>query len=76
VKIEKGSWPVLPIFELFRRIGNVSEREMYRTFNMGVGMVIVCSRSDLDPVKSHLKERGDKCYQIGAVVEGNREVLL
>jgi phosphoribosylformylglycinamidine cyclo-ligase len=49
---------------------------MYRTFNMGVGMVIVCSRTDLDPVKSHLKERGDKCYQIGAVVEGNREVLL
>jgi len=76
VKIEKGSWPVLPIFELFRRIGNVSEREMYRTFNMGVGMVIVCSRSDLDPVKSHLKERGDKCYQIGEVVEGNGEVLL
>ncbi|HEY8410656.1 MAG TPA: phosphoribosylformylglycinamidine cyclo-ligase [Pyrinomonadaceae bacterium] len=76
VKIEKGSWPVLPIFELFRRIGNVSEREMYRTFNMGVGMVIVCSRTDLDPVKSYLKERGDKCYQIGEVVEGNGEVLL
>jgi phosphoribosylaminoimidazole (AIR) synthetase len=43
---------------------------------MGVGMVIVCSRSDLDPIKSHLKERGDECYQIGEVVDGNHEVLL
>ena len=76
VKIEKGSWPVLPIFDLFRRLGNVSEFEMYRTFNMGVGMVIVCSRSDLDPIKSHFKERGDKYYQIGEVVAGNREVLI
>ena len=76
VKIEKGSWPVLPIFELFRQIGNVSPFEMYRTFNMGVGMVIVCSRSDVDQIKSHLKERGDECYQIGEVVAGDREVLI
>src|ERR687898_3146578 len=40
VRIEKGSWPVLAMFELFRRLGNVSDSEMYRTFNMGVGMVI------------------------------------
>src|SRR5690242_11996598 len=56
VKIEKGSWPVLPVYELLQRIGNVSEFEMYRTFNMGVGMVIVCSRSDVDLIKSHFKE--------------------
>src|SRR6185369_15912477 len=67
VKIEKGSWPVLTIFELFRQIGNVSEFEMYRTFNMGVGMVIVCSRTDLDLLKSHFEERGDECYEIGEV---------
>src|SRR5689334_6014488 len=76
VKIERGSWPVLPIFELLQRLGNVSEFEMYRTFNMGVGMVIVCSPGDLDPIKSHFEERGDKCYQIGEVVAGNHEVLL
>jgi phosphoribosylformylglycinamidine cyclo-ligase len=75
-KIEKNSWPVLPIFELFRRLGNVPEREMFRTFNMGVGMVIVCAPNDLDPIKYHFKERGEKCYIIGEVVEGNREVLL
>jgi phosphoribosylformylglycinamidine cyclo-ligase len=76
VKIEKGSWPVLPIFDLFQRLGNVSEFEMYRTFNMGVGMVIVCSRADVDQIKSHFEERDDKCYEIGEVVDGNREVLL
>ena len=76
VKIEKGSWPVLPIFELFRRIGNVSEREMYRTFNMGVGMVIVCAREDVDLLKNHFDERGENCYPIGEVIAGEREVLL
>ena len=41
VEIKRGSWPVLPIFELMQRIGNMDEAEMFRTFNMGVGMVIV-----------------------------------
>ena len=76
VKIEKGSWPVLPVFELFRRLGDVCEFEMNRTFNMGVGMVIVCSPRDVDLIKSHLKDRGDECYEIGEVVDGDREVLL
>jgi phosphoribosylformylglycinamidine cyclo-ligase len=76
VKIEKGSWDVLPIFEVLQKIGNVSEFEMYRTFNMGVGMVIICSRGDVEPIKSHFKERSEECYQIGEVVAGNREVLL
>lgn len=76
VKIEKGSWPVLPVFGLFRRIGNVSEREMYRTFNMGVGMVIVCARGDVDTIKNHFQQSGDDCYEIGEVITGQREVLL
>jgi phosphoribosylformylglycinamidine cyclo-ligase len=76
VRIEKGSWPVLPIFELFRRLGNVSDSEMYRTFNMGVGMVIVCSPGDAETIKTHFRERGDSCYEIGNVVEGSREVII
>jgi phosphoribosylformylglycinamidine cyclo-ligase len=76
VKIEKGSWPVLRIFELFQRIGNVSEREMYRTFNMGIGMVIVSSPSGAETIERHFRERGDECYEIGKVVDGNREVLI
>ena len=76
VRIEKDSWPVLPIFELFRRLGNVSDSEMYRTFNMGVGMVIVCSPGDVESIQTHFRERGDSCYEIGKVVEGNREVII
>ena len=72
VKIEKGSWPIPALFELLRRLGNVSESEMYRTFNMGVGMVIVCSQSESHVIESHLRE----VYRIGEVVTGNREVLI
>ena len=72
VKIEKNSWPTPPLFELLRRLGNVSESEMYRTFNVGLGMVIVCSPSDSHVVESHLRE----FYRIGEVVTGSREVLI
>jgi phosphoribosylformylglycinamidine cyclo-ligase len=73
VRIDKGSWPIPPLFELLRRLGNVSESEMYRTFNMGVGIVIVCSSSDAPAIKKHL---GEACYTIGEVVSGNREVMI
>jgi phosphoribosylformylglycinamidine cyclo-ligase len=76
VRIEKGSWPVLPMFELFRRLGNVSDSEMHRTFNMGVGMVIVCSTTDAANIRNHFQQRGDACYQIGEVIEGQREVII
>ena len=74
VQIDKGSWPVLPIFELMQQIGNVAEAEMYRTFNMGVGMVLVTSLQDSEMVKSHLKHV--VLYDIGRVVSGNREVSI
>lgn len=76
VEIRKGSWPVLPIYELMRAIGNVSDAEMYRTFNMGVGMVIVCDPENRGPLKAHFEALGERCYEIGAVVEGNREVSI
>jgi len=59
-----------------QQIGNVDEAEMYRTFNMGVGMVIVTSQSDADAVKSHLKQRDVQVFEIGRVVEGQRFVNL
>ena len=74
VEIDKGSWPVLPVFTLMQRIGNVSEPEMYRTFNMGVGMVIVCAPQNAETVKSHIKQQGESVYEIGRVSEGYREV--
>jgi phosphoribosylformylglycinamidine cyclo-ligase len=76
VEIDKGSWPVLPVFELMRQIGNVSEAEMYRTFNMGAGMVIVIALENLGPVKSHLQKQNASVYEIGRVIKGNREVSI
>jgi phosphoribosylformylglycinamidine cyclo-ligase len=76
VQIKRDSWPVPPLFELLRRLGNVSDSEMYRTFNMGVGMVIVCSESEAGDIERHLRDRGEQCYAIGHVVAGNREVLI
>jgi phosphoribosylformylglycinamidine cyclo-ligase len=76
VKIQKDSWPIPPLFELMRKLGNVSESEMYRTFNMGIGMVIVCSSSDVETIASHLGSRDERFYTIGNVVTGNREVLI
>jgi phosphoribosylformylglycinamidine cyclo-ligase len=76
VRIERDTWPVLPVFKLMQEIGQVSDTEMFRTFNMGVGMVIVVAAQDAESLKSHLKERGESVYEIGRVVEGNREVIL
>jgi phosphoribosylformylglycinamidine cyclo-ligase len=77
VEIKKGSWPVLPIFELMQRIGNVEESEMYRAFNMGVGMVIVCGTNDKESIISHLETNGEDVYEIGKVIEGGtREVEI
>ena len=76
VKIEKESWNIPSLFDLLRRLGNVSAQEMYRTFNMGVGMVIVCSEHDAETIKTHLRNERETCCAIGNVVSGNREVLI
>jgi len=76
VEIRKGAWPILPLFELMQRLGNVNEREMYRTFNMGLGMVIVCSPDDVRSIEESIKASGSQCYQVGEVIAGGREVLI
>lgn len=76
VKIDKGAWPVLPVFKLMQKIGNVSEAEMYRTFNMGVGMVVVCAPENQQFITSHLSGREAECFEIGRVVQGEQDVSL
>jgi phosphoribosylformylglycinamidine cyclo-ligase len=76
VEIERGSWPVPALFRLMQELGNVSEPEMHRTFNMGVGMVVACSGADSAAVKTHLDNLGETCYTIGRVTRGAREVVL
>jgi phosphoribosylformylglycinamidine cyclo-ligase len=76
VNIAQGSWPILPIFKLMQEIGHVPEAEMYRTFNMGVGMIIIAAPGDAAAIMAHVRERGEQCYEIGRVGEGQREVLI
>jgi len=76
VHIQKGSWPVLPIFSMLQREGNIRETEMYKTFNMGIGMVLIVDRDVCDKVMGTLKRTGEKAYIIGEVKKGKRTVLL
>jgi phosphoribosylformylglycinamidine cyclo-ligase len=71
VRIQMGSWPVLPIFDYIARKGGIEEAEMYRTFNMGLGMILVVSPDDLPMVKEHFAARNEPCYEIGAIVPGS-----
>src|SRR2546425_1383271 len=72
VEIKRGSWPVLPIFESMRRLGNIEEGEMFRTFNMGIGMALICTQADESGIMSHI----DSCYEIGRVITGEKRVVL
>jgi len=75
-EIQKGSWPALSVFELLQRLGSIEEHEMYRTFNMGVGMIVVCAQSDATSIKSHIEATGESCYEIGRIATGNQRVTL
>lgn len=68
VEINRGSWPELPIFGITQKLGNVSDHEMFRTFNMGIGMVIVCNESDVETLTSQIAgcvPIGRACNDIG-----------
>ncbi len=76
VAIARGSWPVLPIFEVLQKLGRVPEDDMYRTFNMGIGFVLIVSPRDEIKTMKMLKKTKTKAYVIGRVVEGKRQVHL
>ncbi len=71
-RIDKGTWPVLPIFELIARAGDVVEGEMYRVFNMGVGMLVVVGAQDAAKVPE--RAEGLTVYRVGDVVPGDGTV--
>ena len=75
-KIDKASVKVLPIFDLIAKTGNISERDMYNTFNMGVGMSIVVSREDADKAIQILKQNGEDAYLIGEIVASEEPITI
>jgi phosphoribosylformylglycinamidine cyclo-ligase len=72
--IELGSWPVLPIFEHLQQLGNVPQEEMLRTFNMGLGMLLVVPSAKFKKAQSVLERVGEKAYTIGRIIKGERKV--
>ena len=76
VELREGSWPVLPVFTLLQKLGRVESAEMYRTFNMGVGMVVIVSPDEVELVKAHFTKFGQTYYEIGRVVEGVGQVSI
>jgi phosphoribosylformylglycinamidine cyclo-ligase len=73
-QIEMGSWPVLPIFEHLRELGQVSNEEMMRTFNMGVGLIAAIPAEKFKKAKNLLDKAEEKFYVIGRIVKGDRKV--
>lgn len=76
VEVNLGSWDVLPIFELMQREGNVETDEMFKTFNMGIGYVLIVKEKDADGILKLIKDNDEKAYKIGRVAKGIHGVSL
>ena len=75
-KIDRNAVRVLPIFELIAKRGGISERDMFNTFNMGVGMSIVVSKDDAEKTLEILSLNGEDAYIIGEIVKSDKKVIL
>ena len=75
-KITKSAVKVLPIFDMIAKVGNVPERDMFNTFNMGVGMSIVVPADEVEAALAILRENGEDAYVIGEIIKGNDGVVF
>ena len=75
-KIKRDSVKVLPIFELIAKVGDISERDMFNTFNMGVGMSIVVAPQDADKALEILKAQGEDAYIIGEIIKSDNKIII
>ena len=76
LKIDKNSYEVPPIFKLIAERGNIPERDMYNTFNMGIGMAVIVPESEVEKSLEILKQAGEEAYLIGEVIGGNKEIIV
>ena len=75
-KIDKSSVRILPIFNLIKEVGGISERDMFNTFNMGVGMSVVVASEDKERALEILRAHGEDAYLIGEIVESDEKIIL
>ena len=76
LKIDKNSYKVPEIFTLIKEKGNIPERDMYNTFNMGIGMAVIVPKNEAQKTLQILKDAGEEAYLIGEVIEGNKEIII
>ena len=74
--IEKDSYPVLPIFRLMAKVGNIEEKMMYNTYNMGLGMVLAVDKADVKKTMEAIRAAGETPYVVGHIEEGEKGVTL
>ena len=74
--IEEGTWEVLPIFKWIEKEGNIPKDEMYKTFNMGIGMIVAIPEKEKEKTLEILKEEGEKAFVIGYLEEGEKSVNI
>ena len=75
MEIYKKSWSPLPVFDVMKDLGKISDIEMFRTFNMGIGMIFIISQEDVSAVSSALKNISP-IFKIGEIVSGKGEVKI
>ncbi len=75
-RIRTGAWRIPPVFTYIKAVGNIEKKEMFRTFNMGIGMVLAISPDTYDELESRMKKKKERFYVIGEVIEGDRKVLM
>ena len=76
VRIKKSDVRILPIFNLLQKTGNISEHDMFNTFNMGVGMSVVVAKEDVETALSILHENGEDAYVVGEIISGDKKVII
>ncbi|HRD02904.1 MAG TPA: phosphoribosylformylglycinamidine cyclo-ligase [Candidatus Saccharicenans sp.] len=76
VRIKRGSWPVPRLFKEIQRRGEIADREMFRTLNMGIGLVAVVAKKEAEAAVRLLEKLGEKAYIIGELVKGQHEVVI
>jgi len=74
--INKNSWEILPVFKWIQKEGNISEEEMFKTFNMGIGLILVVDKNDAEKVLQILNSIGENATKIGEIKKGKKSVEI
>ena len=75
-KVDVSSWKIPRIFDFIQKAGNIESEEMFRVFNMGIGLILAVSKDQVDKIMNQLEHSGEKVFKIGEIVSGRKEVRL